>query len=689
MENQKISRMKELIDILVPASKNYFNENETMSNFQYDRLYDELEALEEETGIVLENSPTQTVGAEASSDRQKVKHLVPAKSLDKTKDVEKLKKVMVNGRISSPSHNPYAVLMWKMDGGTIVLTYRDGKLVQGATRGGGGEIGEDITENMKYIKGIPETIPDKEETVIRGEAVMSYAEFDRIRNTPEGEDYKNARNLANSTIRQDESVMAEREIQFFAFSIGKMTPMPRYFSERLERLESLGFQTVPYEKVEIEKLSEAVDRWTQNVKNWPFPVDGLVAAYEDAWFAESQADTGHHPNPLVGYAFKWADEEVETTFRKIEWSPSRTGLINPVAIFDPVELCGTTVSRASVHNVSTLLNLDLKPGDIIKVYKANMIIPQISENTDKSMEWNGTVTDDVHDRNHLLYECPVCGGYVVNEHTVANGKQTDTVVARCTNAACPVKMTGRFTHFCERDCMDIDGMSAATVERFVSEGFIRSYTDFYHLDRFREQIVTMEGFGEKSYANIISAVEKSRKTNLVSFIHSLSIPNVGKGQAKLISKNCHGNIKEFISKLLTHYNWTVIDGIGIVIALSLDTWAEKNIRYSSSSNDIYTLLAELEFEEPEENMAEQTLTGKTFVITGSLKHFDNRNQLKEKIESLGGKVTESVTGKTDYLVNNDITSTSGKNKKAKELRIPIITEKECMAMMGMDIQEGE
>ena len=679
---EKLKRMEELISILNAASDAYYNKNEIMSNFEYDQLYDELERLENETGTIMENSPTQNVGADVSesSKRPKVKHSKKAKSLDKTKDISEYVGAFTKGREVSPSHEDKTVLMWKMDGGTIVLTFRKGKLVKGVTRGNG-EIGLDITENIKYIKGIPDSIPEMDEVIFRGEAVMSYSEFKRIKSTPEGEEYKNPRNLANSTLLQEESVIAEREIQFFAFNLAKHPNMPGKFCERLKTMENYGFQVVPYEVVSIENLPEIMDKWTENVKSWLYPVDGLVVAYEDAEFAESQPDTGHHPNQLVGYAFKWADETVETTFRKIEWSPSRTGLINPVAIFDPVDLCGTTVSRASVHNVSTLLNLDLKPGDTIKVYKANMIIPQISKNNDKSMKWDGIITDELYERNNLLRTCPVCGSTVTNEYTMANDKKTDTVVARCINEACPVKMTGRFTHFCERDCMNIDGISAATVEKFVTKGFIRSYTDFYHLDRFKEEIIAMEGFGEKSYENIIKAVENSRKIDLVSFLHSLSIPNVGKGQAKLIAKDCGNDVDVLIRKLLDNYDWTLIDGIGPVISSSLDSWADKYIRTCSVNPDIYYLLKEVIIEKGEETVSEQILEGKIFVITGSLEHFQNRDELKNKIESLGGKVTGSVTGKTSFLINNDVNSTSGKNKKAKELGVQIISEEEAMKMM--------
>lgn len=669
---QKLTRIRELITTLNQAADAYYNQNEIMSNFEYDNLLNELETLENETGIIYPDSPTQNVGAEVnSSKRAKARHTLPAKSLDKTKDIDEYVDVFQKGSVNAPSAATHAVLMWKLDGGTICLTYDNGELVSAVTRGNG-KVGSVITENVKYIKGIPLTIPEKDIVIVRGEAVMSYPEFDRIKDTPDGEKYKTPRNLANATILQEESVVAKREIQFFAFSLVKSINMPPAFDDRLLYMQNMGFQIVPFEVVTIDKLKEAIERWSKQVNDFFIPVDGLVTAYEDAAYAEALPDTGHHPNQLVGYAFKWADEIAETTLRKIEWSASRTGLLNPVAIFDPVELCGTTVSRASVHNVSTVMALNLKIGDKITVYKANMIIPQVADNLNKSPA----------EQPELPTHCPVCGREITIANTIANGKKTNTIVAKCTNPECSVKMIGKFTHFCERDCMNIDGMSEATVDKLVKAGFLSNYTDFYHLSEHEEGIVNMEGFGQKSYLNMIQSIENSRKTNLVAFLHALSIPNIGEGQAKLIAEDCAWDIRVFIRKLLEHYDWTCINGIGDVIHSSLDTWAEENIRYTSCTDNIYELIEELVFEIPKQSEKEQKLQGITFVITGDVHHFANRNALKEHIESLGGKVTGSVTSKTNYLINNDITSTSGKNKKAKEIGVEIITEERFLEIVS-------
>jgi len=671
--------MEKLIEKLNNAAKAYYNGNEIMSNYEYDTLYDQLLQMEKETGVILPNSPTQKVGTGAVDKLPKVTHEYPAKSLAKTKDYDEFVSAFKKGE--SKTGCDTAVLMWKLDGSTVQCTYQDGKLITAATRGNG-EIGSDITHNAPYIKGLPMTIPYKGKLVVRGEATMSYTEFERINaGLSEEEQYKNPRNLANATIMLlDSNEMRKREVWFSAFNLVYMDEMPPLFNMRLAELYVQGFNTVELAVCELGNLEDVMKEWEKKVVDYDIPVDGLVAVFNDIAYAETLPGTGHNPHVLGGYAFKWEDETAETILRDIEWSASRTGLLNPVAVFDPVELAGTTVSRASVHNLSYIMDKDLRIGDKITVYKANMIIPQIAENLSTNEERQKVKVSSAY--LPLGTKCPVCNGDI-SIHTSEDG---ETMTVHCANYHCPAKMIGKFVHFCERDCMNIEGMSEATIERFVKEGFIKEYADIFKLDRFRSEIIAMEGFGQKSYENLIVATERAKTTDFVSFIHALGIPNIGKGQAKLFNKEYKGDVVEFFKDVQARKFFQYIDGIGEVIEDNLWRWGNEYLRFIvlpnvKDNDEIKNLMPLLIFKKEEESRAEKVLDGLTFVITGDVHHFKNRAELQAKIEELGGKATGSVTGKTSYLINNDVTSTSGKNKKAKELGVPIISEEEFLQMI--------
>lgn len=691
MENKfEIKEMRECIDTLNEASAAYYNGGNTiMSDQEWDAMFDRLKKMEEETGIVYPDSPTHSVGAPVKVDElQIVKHEFPALSLDKTKDIQEFPEIFKKRAAGM------AVVMWKLDGGTIVLTYDNGELIRAATRGNG-EVGSDITHNVPYIKGIPMKIPYKGHLVTRGEAVMSYGEFERINSgiVNEEDQYANPRNLANATIiMQDSAEMKDRKIQFFAFKLVYMDdPLPESqdtFMGRLNYLDSLGFDTVYRLYGDSQSdLIDVMNGFSDAVPQFEYPVDGLVVASDDVRYAEKLPETGRHPNPLVGYALKWKDEEVKTTLTEIEWSPSRTGRINPVAVFDPVQLEGTEVTRASLHNVSILKEKRLRVGDSITVFKANKIIPQIAKNLTPGSKLT-------YAESHPVY-CPCCGQKTEPRITCKDGRTVE--VAMCMNPECPAKHVKKFVHFVERDCMNIKGLSEATLQKFIEYGFIREFADLYHLDRYKEQIVEMEGFGQKSYDKLIAAVEASRKTSFVPFIHALGIPNIGKGQAKLFNKEYSGDVKKFFLDVFQRHDFTHIEGIGEVLNDNLWRWGNEYLRYipfEDYSNriwpllnlKIYNLLKEVEIQVPEKvSTAAVSLNGKTFVITGKLNHFVNRDALVAKIEELGGKSSGSVSKNTSYLINNDVESTSGKNKKAKELNVPIISEDDFLKMFNYHV----
>ncbi len=645
----KIERIKELVKVLNEASKAYYMDDvEIMSNLEYDALYDELCKLEAETGMVLANSPTQKVGYEVVSSLPKEAHPQPMLSLDKTKDPEALRD-WLNGK--------EGVLSWKMDGLTVVLTYENGELVKAVTRGNG-EIGEVITANAKTFVNIPTKISYKGKLSLRGEAIITYSDFEKINAGIADIDskYKNPRNLCSGSVRQLSSkITSERNIRFYAFSLVEpddeelVKSFDNSFIKRFEFLSSLGFEVVEYKKVTPDTIIDMIKWFSEKIVENDFPSDGLVLSFEDVEYGRSLGRTAKFPRNAI--AFKWKDEQAETTLQMIEWSPSRTGLINPVAVFDPVELEGTTVSRASVHNISIMKELALGVGDKITVYKANMIIPQIAENMTRSGKL------DIPDN------CPSCGG----KTTIKNDNGTETLV--CENPDCPAKNIKSFSLFVSRNAMNIDGMSEATIEKFVDRGFIRNYTDFYKLSRFRNEIVTMEGFGERSYNNIMDAIEASKKVTVAAFIYALGIPGVGVQNAKLIAK--HFDEEPERIKTAGVEELSEVEGIGEVIAGDFAAYFAnpKNVELYDE------LVSVLSFEKSAVS-EEQDLAGKTFVITGSLNTYANRDELKAEIESRGGKVAGSVSKNTSYLINNDITSNSGKNKKAKELGVPIISEED-------------
>ena len=650
MEAKK-KRMQELVELLNRARRAYEQEDtEIMSNYEYDRLYDELEGLERELGTTLASSPTVNVGYEVLSELPKERHEKPMLSLDKTKDVEQLKSFLGEQK---------AVISWKMDGLTIVLTYQNGRLQKAVTRGNG-EVGEVITNNAKVFRNLPLQIPYQGELILRGEAVIGYKDFERINEQIEDVDarYKNPRNLCSGSVRQlNNAITARRNVKFFAFTLVKAdgAEFENSRMQQLNWLEKQGFEVVEHHLTDRASIEEEVAWFSEQIVRNDFPSDGLVLVYDDIAYGQSLGTTAKFPRD--SYAFKWADEIRETTLLEIEWSPSRTGLINPVAIFEPVELEGTTVSRASVHNISIMEDLELGIGDAIQVYKANMIIPQIAENLTRS---------GVKD---IPQVCPVCGGATKIQ------MENETKTLYCTNPECQAKHLKSFALFVSRDAMNIEGLSEATLEKFIGEGFIRDFTDIYHLDRYAETIKTLEGFGEKSYAKLVSSVENSRSTTMPKVIYSLGIANIGLSNAKMICRAFDNDPKRMMQATVEEL--VDIQGVGEVIARTfVDYFSDETNR------DLFKrLLEEVKLQKEEGEESAQIFENMNFVITGSVEHFANRREVKEIIESRGGKVTGSVTGKTNYLINNDVQSASSKNKKAKELNVPIISEAQFLEML--------
>ena len=641
METVAIRRMKELAQKLDEAAKAYYQKDiEIISNREYDQMYDELQALEKETGTVLANSPTIRVGYEAVEQLPKEEHESPMLSLDKTKDREVLREFIGNHE---------TLLSWKLDGLTIVLTYENGELVKAVTRGNG-VVGEVVTNNAKVFQNIPLKLPYQGRLVLRGEAIITYSDFERINESIEDVDakYKNPRNLCSGSVRQlNNEITAERKVRFYAFALVSAENVDFHNSraEQFEWLRQQGFDVVEYRKVTAETLDIAMD----------FPSDGLVALYDDIAYGESLGRTAKFPRNA--FAFKWADEIRETHLQEIEWSPSRTGLINPVAVFEPVELEGTTVSRASVHNISIVKELKLGIGDTITVYKANMIIPQIAENLTQS---GNLVIPDT---------CPACG------HETEIRKVNDVEALYCTNPDCAAKKIKSFALFASRDAMNIDGLSEATLEKFIARGFIHDFGDIFEIGKHREEIVEMEGFGEKSFDNLMASLERAKETTLAKVIYSLGIANIGLANAKVICRHFDDNLEKI--RHADEEEISSIDTIGPVIAKSLVDY----FKTEGNNEKLDHLMSYLSVKK-EEKKGEQIFQNMNFVITGSVEHFANRAQAKEFIESLGGKVTGSVTGKTNYLINNDTTSNSSKNKKAKELGIPILSEEDFLKLAG-------
>ena len=652
MKNNKMERMKELVELLSKAAYAYEQEDrEMMSNFEYDALYDELRNLEEETGTILAGRVTQKVGYEIASSLPKVTHPKRMLSLDKTKEVSKLKSFLGNQE---------GLLSWKLDGLTIVCTYEEGKLTSAVTRGNG-TVGEEITNNARTFKNLPLTIDIKERLVLRGEAIITYEDFNRINEAlDEGEEkYKNPRNLCSGSVRQlNPAITAKRNVRLYAFTLVEGGPEFETKEEQLEWLAQKGFKVVEYKKVTADNIEESVQYFADVISKQEFASDGLVLTYNNRPYSASLGETAKFPKDSI--AFKWKDELVETTLLGIEWNTSRTGLINPVAIFEPVEIEGTTVERASVHNLSILEELQLGIGDRITVYKANMIIPQIAENLTKS--------------NHIEVpeHCPVCGA----QTEIKQDKETKTLI--CPNGNCKAQRLRAFVHFTTRDAMNIEGLSEATIEKFLERDYLEDFTSLYHLEQYEAEIIKMEGFGKRSYTKLMNSIEKSRDVALANFIYALGIAQVGLGTAKLICKHFENNLEDMMNATMEEL--TAIDGVGPVIAEEFAAY----FSLETNKNMVKTLVEKelrIKVEQVIAIASDSKVVGKTFVITGDVNHFKNRKELQAKIEELGGKVTGSVSKNTDYLINNDSESGSSKNKKAKELGIPILTEEAFLELI--------
>ena len=642
MKDRK-QEIREKIDILNRAAKAYYQDGiEIMPNIEYDRLYDELRELERETGIVFANSPTRNVGYEVLSELPRERHPSRMLSLDKTKSRQELVEWLGDQQ---------GLLSWKLDGLTIVLTYENGELIKALTRGNG-EIGEVITGNARVFANVPVNVPYRGRLVLRGEAIITYSEFRRINSQIGDADakYKNPRNLCSGSVRQlDPAVTRSRNVRFIAFSLveAENVDFGGTRSGQLEWIASQGFDVVEYRHVDKTNLPETIDRFEEQVKTNDFPSDGLVLIYDDIEYGRSLGTTAKFPRDSI--AFKWEDQQEETVLRRIEWSASRTGLINPVAVFDPVELEGTTVSRASVHNISIMRELKLGIGDRIRVYKANMIIPQISENL------TGSDTIEVPE------VCPVCSG----KTEIRSDSGVSTLY--CTNPLCPAKQLKSFSHFVSRNAMNIEGLSEATLEKLISRGLVREFSDLFRLDRYRAEITEMEGFGEKSFENLTTSAERARRTTPERLLYALGIPGIGAANARLIVRAAHRNWERIQS--MTIEELTAIDGVGEIMAQSYVSFFQN----PEKKKILEDLLEVLILDETEETRGE-VFQGMTFVITGSLEHYENRDALKAEIEKAGGKVAGSVSGKTSWLINNNVNSTSGKNRKAHELGVPIINE---------------
>lgn len=664
MTMNKIEKIKELTKKLNAASEAYYkNDIEIMSNFEYDRLYDELVELENETGITLNDSPTVKVGYETVQQLPKEAHEKRMLSLDKTKSIAELKVWLGNQK---------GLLSWKIDGLTVVLTYGGGELVKAVTRGNG-EIGEVITNNAKTFKNLPKRIPFKGELVIRGEAFIKYSDFDKInQKIPEFDaKYKNPRNLCSGSVRQlNSEITAHRNVNFDCFSLEKAEYKKILDEEfvnldeiwknskknQLSWLEKMGFQVVEYKEVTTDDIEDTVKDFSERIAEYDVPSDGLVLIYDDIAYGDSLGSTAKFPRNSI--AFKWKDDMMETVLEEIIWSPSRTGLINPIARFNPVELEGTVVSRASVHNVSILKELNLKVGDRIKVYKANMIIPQIEENLSKT------------DEEVVLPEtCPAC------DYGVELKSDLGVETLFCSNRLCPAKRIKSFSLFVSRDAMNIENLSEATLEKFIGMGLIKTLPDIFYLKNYRAEITSMEGFGEKSFDNLVNAVEKSKKVTVAKFIYALGISGIGVANGKLIARHFDNDWEKIQNASAEEL--MQIDGIGEVVANAFVDFLHDD----ENKKSVEKLLDIVEFDVEPQGLTDGDLRGKTFVITGNVHIYKNRNELKSAIEANGGKVTGSVSSNTDFLINNDIDSASSKNKKAKELGIPIISEDEFARMI--------
>lgn len=646
---QAYQRMEELIEVLNRASKAYYDDaSEIITNYEYDAMYDELLELEKETGTVFDNSPSINVGYTVKSELPKVQHEKKLLSLDKTKDRDELISWLGNQK---------GLLSWKLDGLTVHLTYDDGRLIQAVTRGNG-QIGELITDNARAFVNVPKRIECKAKVQVRGEAVITYSDFDLINESIEDADakYKNPRNLCSGSVRQlDSRVTAERHVRFYAFTLNGAEGVDMHNSRayQMQWMKEQGFDVVEHHEVDADNLFDMLDDYEKRISEFEVPVDGLVLTLEDLEYAASLGTTAKFPKDSI--AFKWRDQQAQTVLREIEWSPSRTGLLNPVAIFDPVELEGTTVSRASVHNINIMEDLELGIGDTIMVYKANMIIPQLSDNLTRS----GLL--------EIPASCPVCGG------PTRITEEDNTKTLMCDNPSCLAKDVKRFSHFVSREAMNIDGLSEAGILKLIGRGIIRELPDIYDIKDRRDDIILMEGFGQKSFDKLVQAIETSRHTTPARLLNSLGVPGIGTANSNGIARACRNVWADMQS--LTEDELKEIDGVGAVMSKDYVDY------FNANSEMVSRLVSKLELDESYEELG-TALAGKVFVITGSLEHYSNRKDLKAEIEAQGGKVTGSVSASTDYLITNNPGSGSSKNKAARELGIAIITEDEIIAMLN-------
>lgn len=649
----KIERIKELVKELNRHRDAYYNESRpTISDAEYDKLFDELQNLENETGLIMSNSPTQTVGYEVKSKLEKVKHEYPMLSLDKTKSVDELNKFV---------GNKDAIVMLKLDGLTVAVTYENGIMIKAETRGNGSE-GELITSNAKTFVNLPTTIPYKDKLVVFGEAIITYDDFKTINNKlSEDEKYKNPRNLVSGSVRQlNSQICAERNVKFIAWRLVEGSDNNDFY-QRLLELKSYGFDIVPTAFYDSCKIKQILEEAHQVAADEKIPIDGCVVSYRNVKYMDSLGATSHHMRSQ--YAFKYTDEEAETTLLDIEWSMGKSGQLTPVAIFEPIELEGTTVSRASVHNVSILTKLDLQVGDTVTVYKSNQIIPQIRENLSSKNREVSYIK--------LPSYCPVC------EHQTEMIKDNDTEVLMCTNPYCKGKLLGRLSHFVSKKGMDIDGLSEETLRRFIDLGWLKNIFDIYCLPVHFDKLSKMDGFGMRSVAKLQNAIENSKTTDLQHFIAALSIPNIGTSQSKELAK-VFKTWDDFSVAGFGDYDFSQLDGFGEVLNKNIHTW----FKTMYDEDRIGQLIRNVTIVKDEDDISSDKLSGKLFVITGSLNHYKNREELKNILETNGAKVGNSISSKTSYLINNDINSNSSKNKKAKQLNIPIITEEEVMEMIA-------
>ena len=636
----KIKRVKELNALLQKASYAYYGlDKPIMSDKEYDDLYDELVSLEKETECVLAGSPTQKVQGYVLDGFKKVEHSKPMLSADKTKEVSEVEKFIDNRDF---------YCSYKLDGLTLVVKYKDGKFVQGITRGNG-TVGEDVTEQCRFIKNLPMEISNKHDIELRGECVISWDEFHRINSTLD-EPYSHPRNLAAGTLRNlDLNIVRDRNLSFVVFEL--VSPTFTHKWDGLKAIEDMGFECVGRAQGTVENCVEGMQ------PDWyAYPVDGLIFELNSSELSKSLGATSHHENCRI--ALKWEDTLYKTKLIDIEWNTSKTGLINPVAIFEPVDLDGAVTTRATLHNISYIEDLQLGIGDEIVVYRANMVIPKVHDNLTRSNTW--TFPD----------ECPVCGGITKIV------KENDSKVLMCDNLNCKGKLLGKLTHFVSKNAMNIENLSEQTLEKLIELGWLDSFKNIYRLDYLRLNLKELDGFGDKSVDKLLDNIEKSRKTNLMRVLYAQSIPLIGRSASKDIANYCHHDVQTFINFMNVHYDFTVIDGFGIEMQKSLSSWWKDN------EEDFYALIKEFTFEKVEEKSSSVDLSSKIFVITGSLAHYKNRDELVGVIEGLGGKVSGSVSAKTSYLINNDVTSTSGKNKKAKDFGIPIISEEDFLKMIG-------